>query len=97
MANYILKNKKVIQCDDLQEWGEWCENNSCRVADIEKDGVRVSTIFLGIDYSSGSGKPLLFETMIFGGEHDQEMRRYSTYEEAEQGHMAACKFVGINN
>ena len=96
MANYILKNKKVIQCDDLQEWGEWYGNNSRRVADIEKNGVRVSTVFLGIDYPCDGGKPLLFETMIFGGEHDQEMWRCSTYEEAEQGHMAACKFVGID-
>jgi hypothetical protein len=29
--------------------------------------------------------------MIFGGRHDQDQDRYSTWEEAEAGHAAMCK------
>ncbi len=47
-------------------------------------------MFVGIDLGFMiEGPPLLFETMIFGGEHDQEQWRYSTWEEAEAGHMKA--------
>ena len=46
----------------------------------------VSTVFLGIDHNFGEGKPLLFETMVFGGKLDEETERYSTWEEAVEGH-----------
>lgn len=38
------------------------------------------------DHRFGSGPPLVFETMIFGGEYDECQWRYSTKLEAEQGH-----------
>ena len=51
---------------------------------------RISTVFLCIDHNlTGKGPPVLFETMIFGGWHDQVQWRYSTYEEAEIGHKVA--------
>jgi hypothetical protein len=56
--------------------------------------VRVLTIFLGLDYQFGDGPPLLFETMIFGGEHNEDQWRYSTWDEAEAGHDAAVAKVG---
>ena len=55
--------------------------------------VEISTVFLGLDHQFGKGRPLLFETMVFGGELDQEMDRYSTYEEAEKGHKFMVKRV----
>lgn len=55
--------------------------------------VEVSTVFLGIDHSFGSGPPLLFETMVFGGELDQEQERYSTEAEAAAGHRAMVERV----
>jgi hypothetical protein len=59
------------------------------------DGGVVSTVWLmGIDHSFGGDKPILFETMIFGGEHDDEMERYHSYEEAVEGHarwVEKCK------
>ena len=48
--------------------------------------VEVSTVFLGIDHNHFGGEPLLFETMIFGGENEYEMTRCSTWEEAEAQH-----------
>jgi hypothetical protein len=52
-------------------------------------GVVVSTVLLGIDHSFGEAVPILFETMIFGGDHDDYQRRYHTRAEAEAGHQEA--------
>ena len=49
--------------------------------------IRISTVFLGLDYRFASGgPPILFETRVSGGELDQEMTRYSTWQGAEAGH-----------
>jgi len=50
--------------------------------------MHVSTVFLGIDHGWGTGKPILFETMVFmdndwGGIYQH---RYYTYEDALVGH-----------
>ena len=95
MKQYILKNKKVIECSDIREWGEWFKKNDKHIANTAKGGIRVSTIFLGSDHNWGSGVPILFETMIFGGKYDQEQWRYCTWEEAEEGHKKACQLVGL--
>lgn len=50
--------------------------------------VHVSTVFLGMDHGFG-GMPLLFETMIFGGELDQFQDRYPTWDMAVAGHAEA--------
>ena len=83
---------------ELMEWarkfetrtdpdGEW------RVGEDEIGEVSVSTVWLGLDHSFGNGPPLIFETMIFGGEHDGEEWRYSTKEQALLGHAAALELV----
>lgn len=95
MSRYILKDKTPVQCDDLLEWSKWFETADRHIAKTEADGVKVSTVFLGLDHSYGDGPPVLFETMIFGGEHDEEQWRYYTWEEAEIGHREACKIAGI--
>jgi hypothetical protein len=49
--------------------------------------VAVSTIFLGLNHRYfGDGPPLLFETMVFGGELDKELERYETKAQALVGH-----------
>ena len=58
--------------------------------------ISVSTIFLGLDHSFMSETPILWETMIFGGEFDQYMDRYSSYEDALKGHETAMKLVNKN-
>lgn len=95
--NYILDDKTPIECPDIIEWGKWFEKAERHVAKTEAGDVKVSTVFLGLDHSFGEGPPLLFETMIFGGDHDEEMWRYSTWDEAEQGHESACKVAGIQS
>jgi hypothetical protein len=59
-----------------------------RIGDVE-----VSTVFLAVDHSFGFGPPQTFETMIFGGAWDQDMWRYSTEQEAREGHQAICQMV----
>ena len=92
---YILEGKKVVPCYDLYKWANWMKNADRKVASDKKGGIMVSTIFLGLDHNFGQGEPLLFETMVFGGEHDEDMDRYSTWEEAEEGHKCMCERVGL--
>lgn len=49
------------------------------------DTVHVSTVFLVLDHG-WDGTPQLYETMIFGGEHDQDAWRYPTRHAALAGH-----------
>lgn len=92
MSNfYILKDKRVIPVEDVSEWSEFYEDvKNRRVDQTEKDGVRVSTVFLGLDHSFMGDIPLIFETMIFGGEHDDYQDRCSTWKQAEAMHKKAC-------
>lgn len=56
--------------------------------------IKVSTVFLFVDHSTdstGFGKPVLFETMVFGGLHDGHIERYCTWQEAENGHAAQVR------
>lgn len=66
-----------------------------RVAEDALGGVRVSTVFIGLDHRFGPepGPPLVFETMVFGGVLDQEWERYSTWDEAAAGHAALVAAV----
>ncbi len=95
MKNYILEGKTIKTVDDMMEWAKWFETAERHIAktEISKE-VNVSTVFLGLDHSFGGGTPILFETMIFGGEHDQYQDKYATYEEAEVGHVVAVEMCG---
>ena len=54
----------------------------------------ISTVFLCIDHNHfGEGTPILFETMIFGGDSDDHQERYSTWDEAIVGHDEAVAFL----
>jgi hypothetical protein len=96
-GQYILdENGEPVEVDDLMVWAKWLENSGDvrRIARDTIGDVDVSTVFLGLDHNWGmSGPPLLFETMIFGGEHDDWQDRYSTKEDALKGHKRAMKMV----
>jgi len=65
-----------------------------KIVRSSRGDVDVSTVFLGMDYDGAMG---IFETMIFGGPHDQEYCvRASTYDEAIQEHIKACKVAYDN-
>src|SRR5262245_27781330 len=93
-VNYILDDKgNPIPEPNLRKWGEWFDKHDRVVKQTYfpspwegKDAILVSTIFLAMDHRlSGSGPPILWETMIFRGEHDQYQERYSSLEAARQG------------
>jgi hypothetical protein len=76
------------------EWARRMEDQEYRIIGNTQIGdVEVSTIWLGLDHHWGGGPPILFETMIFGGEYDRWQIRYSTEEEARAGHEVACRMV----
>jgi len=58
--------------------------------DDEQD-CTVSTVFLGLDHALAlaPGKPVLWETMIFGGANHMYQERYSSYKDAKLGHTRA--------
>lgn len=85
MDMYILDGRTPVACD-LATWVDWFSTADRRVADDTIDGVRVSTIFLGLDTHAGIGTPVLFETMIFGGPLDREITRCATWGQAEAMH-----------
>lgn len=88
----ILKDKKVIPTENMTEWGEMFKGKDRLVAKDTIGDADISTVFLGLNHGYG-GKKLWFETMIFGGEHDEFQERYATWEEAEAGHKRAVEMV----
>ena len=91
---YILKGKEPVECHSLIEWAEWFENgDNRRVAQTSINEANVSTVFLGLNHNFGDGLPLLFETMIFGGKHNDYQTRCYSWEEAEAMHKKAVDLV----
>lgn len=79
-------------------FGQWMKHTDRNVAKTDayhpiRGKAHVSTVFLGLDHGFDDGDPVLFETMIFGGEHDREMWRYCTWAEAVEGHERAVRLV----
>lgn len=89
---FILEGRMPVPVD-LMTWARWFESADRVVAKSEVGDARVSTVFLGVDHSWGEGPPLLFETMIFGGPHDEYQNRCSTWEQAEAMHAEAVRLA----
>lgn len=95
--HYILHGREIVSCD-LLTWARWFETGYRVVAATNIGAAKVSTVFLGLDHSFAPGaKPVLFETMVFGGRMDGEQERYCTYDEAEVGHAAMVDKVHASN
>lgn len=86
---------------DAERWGELHDDDEYvrigldiypSLADVRDDPLdpapiaTVSTVWMGINHRFGPGDPLIFETMIFGGEYDSACQRYCTEAEAADGH-----------
>ena len=85
---YILDGKTPVKVDDTIKWARWFETSGDKriVKQTKVGDVGVSTVFLGVDHNwSAKGDPVLFETMTFGNE-DQQQHRYTTWADAELGH-----------
>lgn len=79
---------------DILAWVEWmhahpdaCRVNLTSIMDLDFE-IRVSTVFLGLDHGSGRAgdAPVLWETLVFGGRCDKEMDRYTSRDDALDGH-----------
>ncbi len=95
---FVLVNGKIKPAT-LFEWCRWFEDDKLRrvdLTDISNEpnypgGDRISTVCLGLDHNHDFDPylthiPILFETMVFGGEYNNRMWRYATYGEAKIGH-----------
>lgn len=91
--HYILTDHHIAVPCDLMTWARMFENPANRIVARTLVGpVLVSTVFLGLDHSFGDGDPVLFETMVFDAEADDNwMCRYCTWEEAVRGHETTVK------
>jgi hypothetical protein len=94
---YILNSdREPVQHPPNEAWFKWfgdLTNRRVAWTKINED-VYVSTVFIGIDRSYGSApQPWLFETHVFGGEHDGEERFASTWKEAEKNHAEMVALV----
>lgn len=74
--------------------GDWARSfgEDRHIASDWVGDVWVSTVWLGMDHGIG-GPPLIFETMIFGGDHAGEQWRYPTEAAALAGHDQALALV----
>jgi hypothetical protein len=91
---FRLEGHEPVQCADVLEWGKWFETADRHVKQEMIGDIRVSTVFLGLDHSFGDdGPPILFETMIFGGTHNEYQDRCATWDEAVAMHERAVALV----
>ena len=92
-SHYRLDGKTLVAMPpDILAWSiedVMAESRSIgtRVAYDNVGGVVISTVFIGVDVGH-DGPPLVFETMTFP---DGAVRRWSTWEEAEEGHAEIVK------
>jgi hypothetical protein len=94
MEHYILgaDGEPVVE-PNVIAWAIWYETADRRIAETRIGGVRVSTVFLGLDHRFGDGPPILWETMIFDGPLDGYQERYASAAEARVGHAHAVMLV----
>lgn len=91
---WIDADHVVHPARDMDEWSAHYDDDHRIVAQTGNDNIWVSTVFLGINHNFGFSddtRPILFETMIFGGRMDDYQHRYCTYEEALAGHHMVCE------
>ena len=100
---YIFENNQVEKVS-FEKWAIWYQTANRKIEKtIVLSEIEVSTIFLSIDHNFyKSGKPILFETMIFGGALDGYQWRYTDLEAAKKGHLEAIKevkkhYYGVQN
>lgn len=85
-GRYIEIDGEPVLEPDLLIWAAWYEKADRHVLRDEVGKILISTVFLGSDFNfMRKESPILYETMIFGGEHDGDCQRYATRTEAMAG------------
>lgn len=78
-----------VPCKSVLEWASWYDaSHEARVVAKTElpSGCVVSTVFLGIDHNFRDGDPVLWETLMFGGDYDLAGDRYRSKKDAIVGH-----------
>ncbi len=94
--SYILdqRGEPVLE-PDIIKWAKWLGKPSAddpidgatwRVGADHVGSTFVSTVFLGLDHAFNGGPPILWETLVRGGELDGEGDRYCSRASAKEGH-----------
>jgi hypothetical protein len=89
--NYILDSDGKTPIRAARGETESAERR--RVAKDSLGEATVSTVFLGIDHQWEDGPPVLWETMIFGGPLNDYQVRYTSYNDAVEGHQVAVRLA----
>lgn len=92
---YVLDGKTPRATSDFLEYAEFNSKFSKRIVKKTEfpNGICVSTVFLTCVHGYRNGAPILFETMVFGGDRDDYIERYCTWNEAEAGHDAVVQMI----
>jgi hypothetical protein len=80
----------------MQQWAQMFEDEGYRHIARDVIGpdepldtaplITVSTLWLGLNHDWRSDEPLIYETIIIGGEHDATGMRHATERRAREGH-----------
>lgn len=79
-----------------EQYVAWAkDNHPATIALNDLDwGIRVSTVFLGIDHGYYiSGPPVLYETMVLGSDEIEWCERHITREQALESHCRALAVI----
>ena len=94
MGHYILVENRPVRVYDMMEWLDFFSSGERVLGFSRVNGIRISTIFMGLDNSFGAApEPLVFETMIMGGDNHGYIKRCATYDEAIVLHREIVEFV----
>lgn len=91
MRYLMLRDKKVVETEDLFEWMAACDISVRRVVRTKlPSGSEVSTDFFKTMAMGDEDLSRGFESMVFGGPLNHLRTQYDSWEEAEAGHAAFC-------
>ena len=103
---YVLKGKRQVPAT-LTQWAIWFgtswpdrQVSETILTNKRKSTIRISTVFLGLDHNFSNfmpNRPLLFESMVFGGKNSGHTNRYHTWKEAAIGHQKIVAMVKAEN
>ena len=91
-TKYVLDEHGDPQAEpDLIVWAKWFEVDERRIVRrnqfyVGDKEITVSTVFLGLDHNWSGGAPVLWETMVFGLDDDEQQWRYTNRDEAIANH-----------
>lgn len=93
---YLLNDAgEPVAVSDLFVWARGFGALKRQVAVDTVGGLRISTVFLGLDHNFGGGPPVLWETMVFKDGESVDMNRCAgSREQALAMHEAMVKKVG---